>query len=191
MKFFWVFDKRKEEKKKNENELKKQELLNSEVNHTYEVLCKAKSEEIANIISSIAKVHSGEYVKIILYTAKKKNNYKLAKVISEAWAEKQNHDLEEAKKTVHDRFSDLFNSLYWWKYEWRDLFDVSIRFMNLKKECEKLWEFEIAEKCGKVISDLYKRKTIFDDIKKAISENNPWREDYWPSKDSVNEEKNN
>ena len=190
MKFFGKSDKRKNEK--NENELNNQELLKNEVNYTYEVLCKAKSEEIATIISSIATVHSSEYVTGILNVAKQKSNYKLAKVISEAWTEKQNHDLEEAKKAIHDRFSNLFNSLYWWKYKWRDLFDVSTRFMNLKKDAVNLWEFDIAEKCDKVVSDLFKRgSNIFFDIRQALLLGNPWREDYWPSKDSDNEEKNN
>ena len=105
-----IFNKRKNGK--NENELNNQELLKDELNYTYEVLCKAKSEEIAEIISAIATVHSSNYINIIVNTAKKKNNHQLAKVISATWTENQNHNLEKSKKALHNKFNSLFNSLY-------------------------------------------------------------------------------
>jgi hypothetical protein len=52
-------------------------------------------------------VHSKEYMQQILAIAKNQNNYKLAQVLQEQYTEYDNHQLEEEKNKLQEKFDGL------------------------------------------------------------------------------------
>lgn len=149
--------------------------INNEVDYSYKALCNISSEEIARVISTMTKVHSEKYITELLATAALKDNFQIAELISAQQEKNKTDDKLKEIKLLQDRFSNLFNSLYWWKYKWH-IYEIRQNFEKLKEECIYAKDFNTAEKCDNVLQDIDKRgNDMLYDIRKAILEDRPWR----------------
>ena len=121
-------------------------------------------------------VHSKEYMQQILAIAKNQNNYKLAQVLQEQYTEYDNHQLEEEKNKIQEKFDGLHWKLYWWWYS-GDVYDMQRCFSDLEKKCNDLWMYELAEKCHKVVNDIQHRgRNMLFEIRKVLLNN--WKK-WW------------
>ena len=169
----WPFSKRNTKENNNpESTLD----MNKEIEYSYQKLCKTSSEEIANTISTMTKVHSKEYITNLLNIAAERNNLELADVICTQQADRENNDSLERKHILQEKFNNMFDLVYWWGYRW-NIFEMEKFFENLKEECICAKDFKTAKKCAKVVQDIGSRgKDMLYDIRQAALEKKPrWK----------------
>lgn len=155
--------------------------VDKELAFAYKKLCKLSSENIAETLSVMSKVHTDEFMANLAESAKKDSNFLLAWVITDARIAQWSEEAEERKKKLQAKYDKLFIDLYISSHSC-SLYDMREWFNLLQQECVREWDFVLAEKCHKVLNDL---ETKWDDLQynsriAYLEGRHRWK-DYWPS----------